>query len=198
MHVSIMYLRTTSRKNRDGSTIKYYQLAHNERHPKTRKPVAKIIHSFGRADKIDREQLVRLCNSIARVCGVQVIGCKNDADNKNQPEGLPKDLKLIGTRTLGTVWLIEALWEKLGIGKILRKVCKKRKIATPYERALLAMTANRLCQPESKLGVWDRWLEKVYLPSCDGLKLEQMYEAMDLFYDHSAEIEKNSFFILPT
>jgi len=95
------------------------------------------------------------------------------------------------------VWpcLITERWEKLGIGKILREVCKKRKIATPYERALLA---NRLCQPESKLGVWNRWLEKVYLLSCDGLKLEQMYEAMDLFYDHSAEIEKNSFFILPT
>ena len=67
MNVSIMYLRTTSRKNRDGSTITYYQLAHNERHPKTRKPVAKIIHSFGRADKLDANQLVRLCTSIARV-----------------------------------------------------------------------------------------------------------------------------------
>ena len=192
MHVSIMYLRTTSRKNRDGSTITYYQLAHNDRHPKTRKPVAKIIHSFGRADKLDANQLVRLCTSIARVCGVQVIvpSQESDAEKQSQAVGLPKGLKLIGTRTLGTVWAIEALWEKLGIGKILRDVCKQRKIKTPYERALLAMTANRLCEPESKLGVWDRWLEKVYLPSCNGLKLEQMYEAMDLLYDHAADIEQ--------
>ena len=33
-----MYLRKTKRKNRDGSEVEYYQLAHNERHPVTRKP----------------------------------------------------------------------------------------------------------------------------------------------------------------
>ena len=43
-----MYLRSTKRKNKDGSSVEYYQLAHNERHPITRKPVAKIIHNFGR------------------------------------------------------------------------------------------------------------------------------------------------------
>ena len=52
--------------------VAYYQLAHNERHPQTRKPVAKIIHNFGRADQLDRQELVRLCNSIARVCGLIV------------------------------------------------------------------------------------------------------------------------------
>jgi len=68
-----MYLRTTKRSNKDGSTVTYYQLAHNERDPVTRKPVAKIIHNFGRADELDRDTLVRLCRSIARVCGLEVI-----------------------------------------------------------------------------------------------------------------------------
>jgi transposase len=44
------------------------------------------------------------------------------------------------------------------------------------------------------MGFWDRWLSKVYLPSCESLKLEQMYEAMDLLYDHRQPIEKNIFF----
>ena len=35
--------------------------------------MAKIIHNFGRVDQLDREQLVRLCQSIARVCGLTVI-----------------------------------------------------------------------------------------------------------------------------
>jgi hypothetical protein len=39
----------------------------------TRKPAAKIIHNFGRADQLDRAQVVRLCRSIARVCGLTVI-----------------------------------------------------------------------------------------------------------------------------
>ena len=56
------------------------------------------------------------------------------------------------------------------------------------------MTANRLCEPESKLGVWDRWLSKVYLPSCEGLMLRQMYEAMDFLYAEASEVEERVFF----
>lgn len=191
-----MYLRSTKRKNKDGSVVEYYQLAHNERHPVTRKPVAKIIHSFGRADELDLDQLVRLCNSIARVCGLHVIDplTDNESTNENDPLSWPRDLKLVRTRPLGTVLTIETLWERLGIGKTLRDICKKRKLKVAYDKALLAMCANRLCEPESKLGVWDRWLDKVYLPSCEGLKLEQMYEAMDLLYEHATEVEHNIFF----
>ena len=191
-----MYLRTTKRKNKDGSIVEYYQLAHNERHPDTRKPVAKIIHSFGRADDLERDQLVRLCNSIARVCGLKISDPIDDSEQRqpNDGFGFSDDLKLIKTLAFGCLLVIEALWEKLGIGKELREICKAKKIKVPYERALFAMVANRLCEPESKLGVWDRWLSKVYLPSCDSLKLEQMYEAMDLLYDYRQQIEKNIFF----
>ncbi len=69
-----MYLRTTKRKNKDGSIVEYYQLAHNVRHERTGKPVARIIHNFGRADELDRIGLARLCRSIARVCGLEVRG----------------------------------------------------------------------------------------------------------------------------
>jgi len=191
-----MYLRTTRRKNKDGSVVEYYQLAHNERHPVTRKPVANIIHSFGRADELDREQLVRLCQSIARICQVQVIDPLAEVEDSSVSAalGLPKDLKLIRTLTLGTPLVIEALWERLLIGDVLRKICKALKLKVPYERALLSMVANRLCESESKFGVWDRWLSKVYMPSCESLKLEQMYEAMDLLYEHAAELEKHIFF----
>ena len=97
-----MYLRTTSRKNKDGSVVKYYQLAHNERHPDTGKPVARIIHSFGRADQLDRDHLVRLCQSIARVCGLQLIDPLSDADDRAvaASTGLPESLKLIRTLTI--------------------------------------------------------------------------------------------------
>ena len=61
-----MYLRETRRTNRDGSVVAYLQLAHNERHPDTGSPVAKVIHSFGRADTVDREALARLVSSISR------------------------------------------------------------------------------------------------------------------------------------
>ena len=128
-----MYLRTTKRKNKDGSIVAYYQLAHNERHPDTRKPVARIIHSFGRADELDRDQLVRLCKSIARVCGLNVTDPLNDSEDQqpNASLGLADDVKLIRTVALGCVLVIEALWERLGLGKELRDICKAKKIKVP-------------------------------------------------------------------
>ena len=190
-----MYLRTTKRKNKDGSVVEYYQLAHNNRHPVTRKPVAKIIHNFGRTDELDRAQLVRLCRSIARVCGLTVLDPLDQHHQALHAEaGLPGDLKIKNTVSFGCVLAIEALWERLGLKRTFSDIIKRKQLKVPYERALLAMTANRLCDPESKLGVWHRWLSKVYLPTCDGLKLKQMYEAMDLFYEHVSEVEENVFF----
>jgi transposase len=187
-----MYLRTTKRTNKDGSTVEYFQLAHNERDPETRKPVAKIIHNFGRADQLDRAQLVRLCRSIARVCGLSVTDpLDGEAD---LAASFGDNLKIRKTLSLGCSLVIEALWERLGLRKTLSDIVKANGLRVDYERALLAMTANRLCEPESKLGLWDRWLSKVYLPSCEGLKLDHMYEAMDLLHAHAAEVEKNVFF----
>ena len=143
-----MYLRTTQRKNKDGSVTKYYQLAHNERHPTSGKSTARIIHSFGRADQLDREALVRLCRSIARVCGVKVIDPLDDDDCQG---GLPKNVRIKRTVEFGTVRVIEKLWEQYGTGKTFRELTKKKQV--PYEKALLAMVANRLCSPESKLGI---------------------------------------------
>ncbi len=46
--------------------VSYLQLAHNERHPVTGSPVARVVHNFGRADAVDREALRRLVGSISR------------------------------------------------------------------------------------------------------------------------------------
>ncbi len=192
-----MYLRTTRRKNKDGSVVEYLQLAHNYRHPETKTSTVEVIYSFGRADKLDRDALVRLCRSIARVTGLQIHDPVAEAETDSPALGkgaLPKGVRLLETKELGTVWAIEALWERLGIGPVLRRAARQGRTRIPYERALLAMTANRLCEPESKLGVWDRWLKTVYLPSCQDLKLPQMYAAMDLLHRHAVEVEESVFF----
>jgi hypothetical protein len=191
-----MYLRSTKRQNKDGSSVEYYQLAHNERHPKTRKPVAKIIHNFGRADQLDRQELVRLCHSIARVCGLIVTDPYDESAGSSEKASvsLGDKLTIRQTLALGCPMVIEALWERLGLKKTLQDVARAVGAQIGYERALLAMVANRLCDPDSKLGVWDRWLSTVYLPSCQGLKLRQMYEAMDLLHAHAEQVEKTVFF----
>lgn len=191
VHYVGMYLRSTKRRNADGSTIEYLQLAHNERSADGGSPSAKIIHNFGRADQLDRDSLVRLCRSISRVCGMEVTPRSDD-----HPRELPnsfEDLRLGASRLLGEVLVIETLWERLGIGAALREEARRARCKLPYERALLAMTANRLCHPESKLGTSERWLPEVYLPSCDSLSTNHFYQAMDLLSSRSEAVERAVF-----
>lgn len=198
-----MYLRTTRRTNKDGTTATYYQLAHNERNPDTGHTTARVIHNFGRDRDLDRDVLVRLCQSIARVANLEVVDPLADpagsahheqlrlpATSDCLPEGLTQHL----TCPLGVTWVLDALWERLGIQSALHTRASLGGVRQHYERALFAMVANRLSDPTSKLGVWDRWLQRSYVPGCDGLELRQMYEAMDLLHRRCAEVEEAVFF----
>jgi hypothetical protein len=132
---------------------------------------------------------------MARDCGLHVTDPSGGNDGPSSAAvGLPADLKIRQTLALGCPLVIEALWERLGLKKALQAIEKTAGVQVPYERALLAMVANRLCDPESKLGVWDRWLSTVHLPSCQNLKLRHMYEAMDLLHANIDEVEKTVFF----
>jgi hypothetical protein len=154
-----MYLRKVTRKNKNDKKVHYYQLAHNKRDPKTKKPVAHIIHNFGRADQVDRNSLIRLCKSIARVCGLKVLDIseqwkqEKNEQKDDETKKLFDNVKFIKALEFGTVEVIKFLWEKLGIGEALRSIGEGKGCPGSYEQALLAMTSNRLCEPESKLGV---------------------------------------------
>ena len=61
-------MRATARRTKDGELVRYLQLAHNERNERG-VPVARVIHNFGREDRLDREGLVRLVRSVQRFLG---------------------------------------------------------------------------------------------------------------------------------
>lgn len=62
-----MYIRTVSRKNKDGSNIEYVQLAHNVWDSQKGQSTTKVLYNFGRKDTLDIKQLKRLVKSISRL-----------------------------------------------------------------------------------------------------------------------------------
>jgi hypothetical protein len=66
--VGIVYLRATVKRTKRGESVRYLQLAHNERNARG-VPVARVIHNFGREDQLDRQALGRLVRSIQRFLG---------------------------------------------------------------------------------------------------------------------------------
>lgn len=184
-----MYLRTTQRKNKDGSVARYFQLAHNVRAPGSSHPTATIIHNFGRAEEVDRADLVRLCESIARVVGLEV---RDPLAGKVAPVArdiLPAGVEQVVTREYGVVLAVQSLWKELGIDRTLVAAG-----GPEVERALFAIVCNRLAEPSSKLGVWERWLRTVHLPDAWDLALDRMYSAMDVFREHQDQVERTVFF----
>ena len=72
-----MYLRTISRRNKDGSVVRYLQLAQNFWDPVGHQAKARVVHSFGREDQLDRQALIRLARSITRLMEPEAVagGC---------------------------------------------------------------------------------------------------------------------------
>lgn len=182
-----MYLRKTRRKNKDGSVVEYFQLAHNHWDADAGRSRVEIIHNFGRVDQLEEDALRRLCRSIARVCGLEV---KNRAQDLHEVG----PVEVVRSTQLGVPHLARVLWERLGIGPAIREALAKSGAASEVEHALLAVVANRLDEPTSKLGVWERWLEHVHLPEAQGLSKDRFYEGMDVVFEHQASLEEAVFF----
>src|SRR5260370_21155977 len=62
-----MYVKTTSRTNKDGTPVRYLHLAHNECDPAAGRSVPKVLSSFGREDALDRAAVTRLVASLSKL-----------------------------------------------------------------------------------------------------------------------------------
>jgi hypothetical protein len=183
-----MYLRTTQRRNKDGSVVAYYQLAETRWDPVKRRPTARIIHNFGRADTLDRDTLARLARSITRVCA-------GGLDVPEEVASPGEALEIEWARPLGVVHVARALWEELGVGAVLRGLEQSGPRRAPHALALFTMVVNRLAEPLSKLACYAHWVpERVYLPEAEALTLEHLYFALDFLDTHIDAIERELFF----
>jgi Transposase DDE domain len=182
-----MYLRTTQRRNKDGSIVRYYALAENVRHPEKGHVEARIVHSFGRADRLDRAALERLVRSIRRVLDADAGAALANG------RGQARRIEIEASFELGVVHVVAALWSRLGIGRAIAARLAADERRAPHEAALLAMTAQRLARPGSKLACHERWLERVWLPAARDLRLDQLYRALDILAEHGDGIEQEVF-----
>src|SRR3989304_725637 len=98
-----MYLRTTTRRAADGSTVRYLQLAHNVWDPVTKRSNVRVLYHLGREDELDRDAIRRLIRSLSRVLE------PGEALALASPE-----LRLIESRPYGGAWVLDRLWGRRG------------------------------------------------------------------------------------
>ncbi len=183
-----MYVRTISRKNKDGSVVEYVQLAHNYRDPKSGYARAELIYSFGRKDQLDISAIKRLVKSLCRFLS---------PEDALEAEALAREnghrLQFAGSKSLGGVLVLKALWDRLQIEACLDKALVDRKITSPVKTALFAMVANRALAPDSKLAVEEWAREDVFLDRGESIQVQHLYRAMDFLLEHEETIEQEVF-----
>ncbi|CAA9363197.1 Mobile element protein [uncultured Leptolyngbya sp.] len=138
----------------------------------------RTVATLGRADQISGE-LDSVIDGLLKVTGRKPLS----AALTDSPAIFES------ARALGNVWALTELWKELGFLE-LRRVFGRTRHTTDVEALTRIMVLNRLCDPDSKLGVL-RWLETVALPDIDvpGVTHQQLLRTMDALIDHQDAVD---------
>jgi hypothetical protein len=177
-----MYVRSTPRRNKDGSEVRYLQLAHNVWDPAARRSKVQVLYNFGREDAASREALQRLAASVAR-----------HLDPGNARAAAAEELEFTESGPLGGTWVLDKLWARLGIGPAMRTLLAGRRLDASAERVLFALAANRALAPSSKLAA-ARWVNQdVLISGLEATTDDACYRAMDWLPEISGALEQEIF-----
>ena len=112
-----MYLRETRQKRADGSLVTHLQLAESVWNPHKKRSEVRILHTCGRAeDPKTAERLRNLARSILKRCDPQEI-----VQHSTQ-------WRLVDAWPYGPLYVLEALWRRLGLAEIIADQLKGRKL----------------------------------------------------------------------
>jgi Transposase DDE domain len=177
-----MYLRSTPRRNKDGSEIRYLQLAHNVWDPVAKRSRVQVLYNFGREEPATREALERLVASVTR-----------HLEPGKARAIAAQGLEFAESRPLGGTHVLDALWQRLGIGPAMRALLTGRRLDPGAERVLFALVANRALAPSSKLAA-ARWAsEDVLITGLETTSDDACYRAMDWLLQIREALEKTVF-----
>ena len=182
-----MYVRTTPRRNKDGSVVRYLQLAHNVWDPEKKRSRTEVLYNFGREDETSRAALERLAGSLSRYLSSSPD--PQAALFTAAGEGFTYE----GSRPLGGTYVLDALWRRLGIEASLRRLLEGKRRDSSAERVLFALVASRALAPSSKLAAAHWASEDVHIAGLAEVTDDACYRAMDWLLEVQGELEKEVF-----
>ena len=157
-----MNVRRCTLKNAKGGTFTYLQLVHNYRVKDTGKTKTNVLMKLGREDQIEPSYVQAIIKALSAVIG-------------ESPSGLMAGFEFHASRELGGTWLLDALWNQLGIAKAIKGLLKDRSFETPVERLCFAMVAGRILAPGSKLSL-EHWVSrKAYINNLSEVDVHNLY-----------------------
>jgi hypothetical protein len=177
-----MFVRTATRRNKDGTAVRYLQLVHNEWDPATKSAKMRVLHNFGREDQVDKAAIERLAGSLCRLLD------PGRAAALREP-----GLAYAGSVAYGGPWLLDQLWQRLGIGALMTAKLGRTRRDAAAERVLFALIANRALDPSSKLAA-AHWVgRKAHIEGLPATTDDACYRAMDWLMQVRDALEREVF-----
>jgi hypothetical protein len=180
-----------TRRNKDGTPVRYLQLTHNEWDPVTKTSRPKVLHSFGREDQLDRDAIKRLVASLTRLLNPATALTSATAAGS---EGLA----FTSSRPVGGTVVLDALWRRLGIDTVMTRLLEGRKRDPRTERVLFALVANRALAPGSKLAAAGWVTRRAHIDGLPETSDDACYRAMDWLLDIAPDLEREVFWQVAT
>lgn len=175
-----MNVRKCTLKNAKGGTFTYLQLVHNYRVKETGKTKTNVLMKLGREDQIDPSYIQDIIKALSAVFG-------------DTAPGITAGFEFHASKELGGPWVLDALWNKLGMANAIRGLLEDRQFSTPVERLCFAMVAGRILAPGSKLSL-EHWVSrKAYIADLDEVDVHTLYRAMDLLVESNQTLQKQVF-----
>ena len=140
----------------------------------------RTVATLGRADQLSGE-LDSVIDGLLKVAGREPA--------KLVPAISASSLTFESARALGNVWTLTEIWKELGFSD-LRRVFRRTRHTIDVEALVRIMVLNRLCDPDSKLGVL-RWLQTVALPDIEVKTVthQQLLRSMDALMDNQDAVD---------
>src|SRR5690606_3513708 len=101
--------------------------------------------------------------------------------------------EFLGAKEYGGSFLLDGLWERLGIGGVLKKLAGGREFGVDVERLLFALVAQRAVSPGSKLAAEAGVNDVAFVDGLPAVEVQQLYRAMDFLLEAHDEIQKEVF-----
>ena len=190
--------------------MRYLQLVHNVWDPVSHTSKAKVLHSFGREDELDRAAIERLIASLRRLLGPAGALTPPGPIGEDEPGA---ELAFVAAKALGATWALDGIWQALGLDGLLRRLLAEGRRSERVERVIFGLVAARAIAPASKLAT-AAWLTRrthitgltdqlpADLPSDEhgevvaGVGDDECYRAMDWLIGAAPAVEREVFWSL--
>ena len=139
-------------------------------------PRQRLVANLGRLDQLSEKELAPLIGGLERAVG-------------RTPSG-PAKVEFEAAKAFGDLYALHQLWRELGLADALARALRSSRRQFDAPALIQSMVFNRLCAPDSKLGVL-RWLDTVAMPDAPAaITHDQLLRAMDALMDRIEPVER--------